>query len=356
MRMDTKSKIETIKSGLGSVNEVVIRNFIIGSNKPIEAWLIYLKPLVNCETIQNNVLIPLMLHVNDAKFPKSNLAEYICKKYLTLGEARTEINISKVINSINHGSSALLLEGQEEIIVLNTLGGEFRSITDPAIETSVRGPREGFVENLDTNISIIKRNVTDNNLVIEMSEIGRRSKDKLALIYIKDIASPKVVDRIRMTINAVYVDYVPGTATLEQFIEKYPYSIFPQFLSTERPDRIIAVLMAGQTAIMLNGTPFVFISPKIFTQFFQSVENYYQRTVVAGSERIIRILSVLTLTMLPAIYLTLITHNSEFIPIKFLTPIYQSRQGIALPPLLEIVSMQLIIEFIREGASGFHLK
>jgi hypothetical protein len=82
---------------------------------------------------------------------------------------------------------------------------------------------------------------------------------------------------------------------VEQFGEKYPYSIFPQGLAAERPDRVIAALMEGQTAIMLNGTPFALISPTVFTQFFQSVENYYQRTLVAGAERIIRILSVLAL-------------------------------------------------------------
>jgi hypothetical protein len=349
LNMDTKNKIEDIKSGLGVVNEVVVKNFIIGTKCPIEAWLVYISSLTDGRIIENNILTPLMLYTNDSEFPESNLTGYICKKYLTLGETAAENNIDKIIDLINHGSSALLLENQEEIIVLNTSGGEFRSISDPDIESSVRGPREGFVEKLDINVGIIKRRVTDKNLVIEISEIGRRSKTGLALIYIKDIACSDVVARIRTAINAIDIDQAAGTGEIVQFIEKSPYSIFPQFLATERPDRIIAALMEGQTAIILDGTPFAIVCPTIFTQFFQSVENYYHRTLVAGAERIIRIQSAIALIFLPSIYLVLISHNVEYIPIKFLIPIYQSRLGIALPPLLEIVSMQLIVEFIREG-------
>lgn len=344
-----KTRIDEIKNRLGSTNTVVVKNFLIGKGKPIDACLIYIAPLVDNKIIENSILSPLMLYSNESQFPTSKLPEYICKKYLTLGETTIEDDLNIIIDSINHGKSALLLEGFHEIIILNTTGGEFRSITDPQIESSVRGTREGFVENLETNLSILKRRLTDKNLVIEIFELGRRSKTKLAYIYIKDIICPERVNEIRSRIKAIDVDYVPATSYIEQFIENNSYSIFPQFISTERPDIIISGLMEGQAAVLLAGTPFALLCPAILPQFFQAVEDYYHRTIVASFTRIVRAAAIVVVILLPSIYLTLINYNVELIPVKLLNPIYQSRQGIALSPLLEILSMEIIIEFLREG-------
>lgn len=107
--------------------------------------------------------------------------------------------------------------------------------------------------------------------------------------------------------------------------------------------------MEGQIVLFSDGTPFALVVPSIMTQFFQAVEDYYQRTLVSSFVRILRVIATIVVILLPSTYLTLISYNVELIPIKFLTPIVQSRQGIALSPLLEIVSMELIIEFLREG-------
>lgn len=349
LKNNINKRITYIKGEVGSVNNLVVKKFIIGKEYPMDAYLIYMETLVDKNIINESILKPLMIYADETYFPKHNLPEYLSKKYLAIGDISIEDEDEIIIKSINDGKSVLFVAGYETAIILNTKGGEFRSITDPQNESSVRGTREGFVENLETNISIIKRKIPDKNLKIETLKIGDRSQTNVSIIFIEDIAKPEIVEELKRRLHLIDVDYITGIGEIEQYIEEYPYSPFPQFFSTERPDIIVSSLMEGQIVLFSDGTPFTLVVPSIMTQFFQAVEDYYQRTLVSSFVRILRVVATIVVILLPSTYLTLISYNVELIPIKFLTPIIQSRQGIALSPLLEILSMEVIIEFLREG-------
>lgn len=349
LRNNIEKRLSYIKGSLGSINNVIVKKIFIGKEYPIDAYLIYMETLVDKNIINESILKPLMIYADESFFPKHNLPEYLSQKYLTIGDISIEDKDENIIKAINDGKSVLFLAGYEAAIILNTKGGEFRSITDPQNESSVRGTREGFIENLETNIGIIKRKIPDKNLKIKNFRIGKRSETNVSLIFIEDIAKTEIVEELERRLHLIDVDYITGIGEIEQYIEEYPYSPFPQFFSTERPDIIVSSLMEGQIVLFSDGTPFALVVPSIMTQFFQAVEDYYQRTLVSSFVRILRVIATIVVILLPSTYLTLISYNVELIPIKFLTPIVQSRQGIALSPLLEIVSMELIIEFLREG-------
>ncbi len=136
---------------------------------------------------------------------------------------------------------------------------------------------------------------------------------------------------------------------LEQFIEYSPYSIFPQAFFTERPDVVEANLFEGKIAIIAEGAPFVMTAPAVFFEFFQAIEDYTQRTIISSFTRLLRYFAVFIVITLPAIYITLIKFNPELIPFKFIGAIIESRKGIALTPFMSILSMNIIIDFLREG-------
>jgi hypothetical protein len=169
------------------------------------------------------------------------------------------------------------------------------------------------------------------------------------MLYIDDIADKDIVSDIRSKISGINVDSVQGTGFIEQFIEKHPYTIFPEVLTTERSDRVVGNLMEGRIAIILDSTPNILILPVILSDFFQSIEDYDEKTLISSFIRLLRIISVVTVITLPSIYLIFVRFNAELIPIKLLIPIIESRKGIPFPPLLEILSMEIVVEFLREG-------
>ena len=179
--------------------------------------------------------------------------------------------------------------------------------------------------------------------------LGRRTQRDLAIIYIDNIVDKNVLQELKYKLSSIDVDSVSLMGYIQQYIENDAYSIFPQSRTTERPDIVEGNLMEGRIAVMLEGTPMVLLTPSIFIEFFQAIEDYTQRTIVSSFTRILRALSVIIVITFPSIYLTLIKFNAELIPIKFVNTIIQSRSNIPLTPFMEILSMEIIVEFLREG-------
>ncbi|MCR1973278.1 spore germination protein [Clostridium sporogenes] len=344
-----QDKINYIKTLVGEKNNLIIKDFIICKKSNMEAALLYINGLANSETIHRDILKPLMFHIEEDLSSTNNLDEILCKKYISLSNTSLEQDINQAVFHLKRGKAVLIVENGTKFIILDTAGGEYRDISDPINETSIRASREGFVEKLETNISILRRRIKDNNLVQENLVIGRRNQTDVALMYIDNIADKNIVEDIRSRLSLIDVDVFVGTGVLEQFIEYSPYSIFPQAFFTERPDVVEANLFEGKIAIIAEGTPFVMTVPAIFFEFFQAVEDYTQRTLISSFTRLLRYIAVFIVITLPAIYITLIKFNSELIPFKFVGALIESRKGIALTPFMSILSMNIIIDFLREG-------
>lgn len=341
--------IYQIKNLIGNNSELIIKSFIIGKNDCFKGAIIYINGFANNDMIDRDILNPLMLHIQEDLTNVSNIENYLCEKYIAVSNVQVETNINNAVNGIKRGKTAILVEGSYDFIVADTTGGEYRSITEPINELSVRGPREGFIENLQTNISILSRKLKDQNLATEKFTLGRRNQSDLVLMYIDDIVDKNLLKRIKDKINAIDVDAVAGASFIEQLIEEHPYSIFPQFFGTERPDVIQSKLLEGKIAFLLQGTSYVISFPATLPEFFQTPEDYYMRTIVSSFSRIIRLMAIFIAITLPSIYLTLIKFNTELIPVEFVESLVQSRKGIALTPFMSMLAMNLTIEFLREG-------
>lgn len=341
--------VNEIKSGIGVNSTIITKCFLIGNSNPLDAVLIYVNGLANKEIINRDVLNPLMIYVRENLQSKKNICDYLSKKYISMCNTEISGDLHVAIDRLKRGKTILILQCSSDFIIIDTTGGEYRTISEPVNETALRGTREGFVENLETNISMLRRKIRDKSFTIKMYTLGRRSQTDIALIYLEDIMDADVLNNIIKSLEVVDVDELPGSGALEQYIEPHPYSIFPQIYGTERPDVVEAELMEGRAAILVEGTPHVLIAPASFIEFFQGVEDYNQRTYLSSFTRVLRLIAVFIVITSSSIYLTLIKFNCELIPIKFITPIIQSRTGIALSPFLEILSMEIIIEFLREG-------
>jgi len=341
--------VEDIVKKLGRESQVTVKEILIGEQGTVEAWVIYIEGQVDRSMIEKDILTPLMLKVNSKINIGEELPDYLCKRYITSSNARVTNNIDYIVNNVKEGYTALVIDNINSYIMVNTSGGEYRNISDPLNEYSIKGTRESFVENFETNITMIARRIKDTNLVIEKLVVGRRSHTRIALIYIKDLVNEEALNNIRNKIQQLDVDSVISNGILEQYIEKYTYSIFPQVYATERPDIMKATILEGRVGVIQEGTPNCFTAPAVFIEFFQGAEDYYQRTLVANFTRILRYIALIIIITLPSIYLTLVKFNVELIPIKFIVPIAKSRVNIALPPFFEILSMEIIVELLREG-------
>lgn len=349
-RSNIAYNIANFKKILGTQNELIVRNFFIGPNHDIEASLMYINGLSDKNVIGRDILNPLMLQTSGENFDNiNNFDDNICQKYISASNTYIETDINKAADNIKRGKTVLIIQNIWNFIVIDTSASVYRSVEEPVNDISLRGPREGFIENIETNISIMRRRIKDKNLCTEKFTLGRRSQTDLIIMYISDIVDDTLLQKLRDKINTIDADGISSNGILEQYIEEHPYSFFPQVNGSERPDVIEAAIMEGRIAFFLNNTSYVTTYPAVFIEFFQTIEDYYDRTIQAAITRILRVLAVIIVIFFPPIYITLIKFNAELIPNEFIKSLVQSRKGIALTPFMSLLTMELTIDLLREG-------
>ncbi len=245
--------------------------------------LIYLDSLIDKNSINNNVLQPLLFERTDAH----NVGDLA----LLIGQKKHATLWSDVEEAIFQGESVLFVEGQAEAIILDTQGWPQRAIAEPQVESSLKGSHQGFIETGEKNIALIRRYLPNRELKIKELTVGRRGKTKVALLYLEDVTSKEVLQELEGRIRQVDIDAIVNTGELMQLIEDNPFSPFPQFLLTERPDAAVSHLLQGRIVVVVDRSPSVMIGPMSFVAFFQTVDDYSTRWMIASFLRLLRMLA-----------------------------------------------------------------
>jgi len=220
---------------------------------------------------------------------------------------------------------------------------------EPESEKLVRGPREGFIENISVNMSLLRRRINSPALVFEAQDIGSLTETKVVISYVAGICDPEIIQEVKKRLSFVHIQSVLDTGYLEAFVVDHPKSIFPQVEVTEKPDKALAQMLEGRIVIMVDGTPNVIIVPTIFTQFIQASEDYYEKPYYASFLRYIRMLAMIIALFLPGLYVALTTIHQEMLPTPLALSIAGSREGVPFPTVVEALLMEIAFEMLREA-------
>lgn len=308
-----------------------------------DVLIAYIETMVDKKSIQQKIIEPLfqqLLKNNDLTESIQNIIHFDMKEVSILSAA---------IDNLINGSTLLLMDVSPFILSIETQNTEKRAITEPTSEKVIRGPHDGFIEDLNTNINLIRKQIRNPNLTVRNFTLGTEIKTKVSLIYIEDLASSDLLDEIARRIKAISKDYAVPSCYLEEYIQDSKLSPFPQILNTERPDRVVGNLSEGRAILMEENNPNALILPVTFFAFYQSPDDYNSRWGVGSFFRLLRILSFFIAVGLPALYIAVISFHFEVLPDELLTPIKSSIQGIPYPPIIEALIMELTIELIREA-------
>jgi spore germination protein KA len=269
--------------------------------------------------------------------------------FVAIAQIKTVSYVPDLTKEILAGNTALLLDGKSEVIILGIEGGGKRSIEEPSSESVIRGPREGFIENLQMNTSMIRRKIRTSRLKMKSLSIGELTNTDVVIAYIDGIASDALVQEVQSRLGRIQIDGILETGYLEELIEDLPYSPFPQVQNTERPDVVVANLLEGRVAILADGTPFVLIVPITFWGFMQASEDYYERYMVSSLLRVIRFLFLMIALFLPSLYIAATTFHQEMIPTILIMTVETARENTPFPALMEALMMEITFEALREA-------
>ncbi len=323
----------------------VLRSRTVTSAGGVDAVIFYFDGMVNNQIINESVVKPI---VRSNEAPWEDRAAFLLSR-LFAGEAKMSDNLEEMIRSVLYGDLLLLTEGSQKGIIVNAKGWRTRGISEPENERILRGPREGFDEAAMFNLAMIRRKLLTPDLAIETMRIGRRTDTLVFICYLDSLVSEKTLELLKKRLQKINIDGILDTNYINELIRDNCGSIFKTTGTTERPDIVAANLLEGRIAVVVDGTPVVLTVPYLFSENFQSDEDYYTDYKMASFSRIIRIICFFLSISVTGLYLAVSVFHIKVLPPAFALSIANARKGVPFSPTLEALLLIFVFETLKEA-------
>lgn len=307
---------------------------------------LYCPNLVNTNAI-NETILPKITNVieKEKRFTIEHLSSFLGITKLTDDEPIKNEMEKKLFS----GELVIFNEGSKDVYFISVSNPPKRSPEESSLETSVRGPRDGLVENISDNMALIRQRLKTSTLKSIEYTIGERSKTKILLLYIEDILNPSILDEVQKRLESLKIDVLNSSYQLEEMLYDRTYSIFPLMDYIGRPDYVVDSLNQGRFAILVEGNPSCLIGPTSVNQLSFSPEDSNNSFFYISFVRILRLVALFTTMFLPGFYTALITFQTEQLPYTLLATISTSRVGLPLSGPMEAYIMLTMFELFKEA-------
>ncbi|MCX8132238.1 MAG: spore germination protein [Clostridia bacterium] len=321
----------------------IIRKKVYIDNKH-EAYFIYIRGLTDKDLIQRDFISPIIAMSFD------QLSAGIAINNIPCAELNLIYDPSEVVDSILSGNSVFICNALPFAVSCMLSDIEKRSIDEPITEKNVRGPHEGFVEVLDTNLSILRRKIKNSKLKYKTLSLGLQTNQQVVISYMEGLANEDIINSLYKKLSSIKIDGLSAIGYIEQIITSHPNSLFPQFIATERPDRAMAALLEGRLVILQEGTPVVLIAPVSFISFFQALDDFSTLWTHGSFIRLLRIAALVITLLLPSLYIAVTSFHYYAVPLHLLVPLAESRSRVPFPPIIEVLILEATVEMVREAS------
>ena len=280
---------------------------------------------------------------------KENQAEILLKTTL-FPELKTKWETQDVVAEILDGNSLLLIDGEKTGFIVGAKLLPNRAIMEPPTDVTVKGPREGFIEDIKTNMSLVRKRLKSPNLQFETLRVGKRSQTAVTLCWLNDIAKTELKEDIKKKLQQIDVDVIPDSSYIAAFLSPRKHSIFRTLGTTEKPDVFSAKLCEGRVGVLVDGSPIALTAPFFLSEDLQSSEDYYISPFAATAFRFLRCLALFVAILLPAFYVSAQLFKMQLLPLGLMLTIASSVQSLPLSPSLEMFVVLFLLETLKEAS------
>jgi spore germination protein KA len=322
-----------IKSIFHDSSDMIIEAFDTTQKR---AMIVAIDGLVSRDLMDRDIITPLKSQCFDGDIFAAIMTNFQVTETLT-----------DAIESILNGNVAVFYEGMSQVITIDFKQWDKRSVDTPDSESVTRGPKEGFIENLRTNTSLIRRKIKNPNLVFEDLTFGKETKTQILLAYIQGTVNQEVLKELKTRLSKIQADAVLESGLIEQYIDHNTLSPVSGVGITQKPDIVATRLLEGKVAIVCDGTPHVLTVPELFFDNLHFAEDRYNRVMLSGVMRILRGIGLFIGVMLPGLSVAIITYNQEMIPEPFFVHLVTATQKTPLPTAAEAFFLILMFELLR---------
>lgn len=341
---DINQIVDRLKMETNNSKEITYRKKMVCKR---EVYIIYNEPLTSSDKI-SDFIIRSLDRINKI-YPKEKKLEEVIFNEIENFKVSKITTYEDICYYLHYGFTIILLENSSTYFALETKGKLSRSISTPQTESALRGAMDSFVEDMQTNMGLIRRRIKDNQLWVESLEVGRYTKTKVNLVYLNGVCDKNLIEEVSKLIKSIDIDGVINCGTIKNLIEKENKSVLPTMISTERPDRVCQAILGGRMVVMIDCCQFALILPIVMNDLLISSEDSYGKSINISLTRIIRYMALFITLFTPGVYIAITTFNQEMLPTQLLVSFASQRSSVPFPAFAEAIIMMLAFEILREG-------
>ena len=347
-KQESKNILMEVRNKFDEKCQVIENPYVIGGT---HFSLFYIESLIDKQQFSAGILAPiekLKIKQNKTQIPAKQLKQTIKTEVVCISSMKECEDVDEIVKNILSGHVEIVFE--DGSLSCPVFGAEKRGIEEPPNSKVIKGPREGFVEDIFTNLGLIRKRLKTTDLKIIDLFVGRRSSTQISLLYLDGIAKPEIIKQVQAKIQKIDIDAIIDSYYIESFLEENEFKFFRHVGNTEKPDIFCAKILEGRVGILVDGSPVALTVPFILFEDVQSAEDYYTVPTMATFTRVIRFIGLIFSILIPAIYVALQSYNYRILPINFLINLLSSTESLSVSPLIEILIVLFLFEVITEAS------
>ena len=336
-----------LRSRLENCSDILIRPMRLGDKHKVDCLMVYIEVAVSNMMLDDSALGKMINHFWEIS--PEDIQEFVRHNSLGIADVKKLENLDESIDAMLAGNAVFFIDGYDKAMKISSKGYPSTGVMEAESEKVLRGSREGFSDSVKSNSALVRKRLRDTRLKVEEYKIGVRSHTLTQVLYMDDLVHEGLLEEVKERLEEFQIDGILDSGMLEQLTEDVWYSPFPQYQTTERPDRAVQEILNGKVVILCDNSPEALILPGNFSSFMESSEDWYHRFEMASFLRILRYLAVIMATVLPGLYLAVIRFHTQILPSALILSFAEAREGVPFSSVVELIFLELAFELIREA-------
>lgn len=303
--------------------------------------------------IQNDDHLVLRLYYILGLVDNDKISELIIKPFTIFNTTNLSVstiknfNIDEIIKSLLDGNVISFDYNDKTIKAIDVKKHYLRSVNEPDNEKVVKGPKEGFIENIISNINLIRTRLRTNQLKFEFIQ---NQNPKISICYLDEAVDKNILHRLKKEIKQYNFENININHIKEQ-LKNNKKDLFNTVGDSGRVDVCTYKLLEGKIIILVDGSPLFLYLPFTFSENFQTVDDYYLSFSFASINRTLRFISFIISIILPGFYVAVLKFHQELLPVELMISISASRVGVPFSTFFECVLLLTAFEVLREAGT-----
>lgn len=342
-----KENIKAYQQIYKDCSDIKMREMMLGRKKNVRCFLAYIEVAVSNILMETTALGRLLSYLEQA--PGEEIVEILDKNALGIADVTPFETMEEAAQGMLTGDAILFVDGYPKALKISDKGYPNMGVTEADSEKVIRGSNEGFADSIKVNTALIRKRVRSTKVKVKEMRPGVRSHTNVNLVYMEDLAYPEIIAEVEKRLNRYEIDGVLDSGVIEQLAEEKWYSPFPQFQTTQRPDRAAMAILEGRVVVLSDNSPVALILPTDYNSFIKTSDDYYNRWEVATFGRLLRYIASFFAMTFPGLYLAVTNFHTQVLPTTLLLSFQAARQGVPFPAVFEVLLMEISFELLREA-------